>query len=354
MRILQLNFEKHWRGGERQVLYAIEGLKNAGVKAELLCREGSPLYFKAKKSGMTIQSCKGVFDVILFLLKHGKEYDVLHCQTSNMLTYCVATKWMHKRPIMLSRRVSYVPKGRLTLLKYRAANKIISISETVRNILTNKGVTNVRVISDIALPVALDKHRALNYLAQFNCQGKKIIATLAAFEIEKDPVTMVEAIRNLYLERMDFVFFHFGEGSMLSGVKDKIREYNLQDVYHTPGFIENVQDYFSVMDVFAFSSLEEGLGSSILDAFLYKVPVASTNGGGLKDLVTTDRGLVCNTGDHVQLAKNISVLLDDEMVRNRLVKNAFDYVMQNHNMEVITSEYLEEYHKLIHQGHRVL
>ena len=351
MRILELNFEKHWRGGERQTIYGIQGLVNAGQEAYLLCRKGSPLAEKARQVGINLVECESIWQVIRFLLTGAKNFDLLHCQTSNMLTYCIATKWLHKKPVVLSRRVSYIPEGFFTLFKYKRTNRIIAISNTVKNILFGKGIRNVGVISDIAVPITLDKNRALNFLTSYNCNDKKIIATMAAFEAEKDPMTMVEAIKKLFDVRKDFIFFHFGQGSLLSEIKIKIREYGLENVYHTPGFVDNVQDFFAVMTVFTFSSIEEGLGSSILDAFLYKVPVASTNGGGLQDLVTSDRGLVSETKDARQLADNIICLLDNESLKQKLLNNAFTYVHKEHSMVFITAKYLEEFKNLVDELH---
>ena len=319
----------------------------AGHEATLVCRQYSPLAEKAQKVGINVVKCEGVLQVIRFLLFHAREFDILHCQTSNMLTYCIATKWLHKRPVVLSRRVSYLPHGFFTLRKYRSTSKVIAISNIIKELLFTQGIRNVSVISDIAVPLTLDKRRAIDFLAQYKCGDKKVIATMAAFEAEKDPMTMVETIKLLATTRRDFIFFHFGMGSLRDDVRLRIKEYGLGEVYYTPGFIEDVQDFFTVIDVFAFSSIEEGLGSSILDAYLYKVPVASTNGGGLKDLVTRDRGLICITKDAPQLASNINTLMDDVPLRNSLVNNAFDYVKAVHSMQYITAQYVEEFEKLV-------
>ena len=40
MKILQLNFEKGWRGGERQTLYCMRAFRKAGHEVELMCRLG--------------------------------------------------------------------------------------------------------------------------------------------------------------------------------------------------------------------------------------------------------------------------------------------------------------------------
>ena len=351
MRILELNFEKHWRGGERQTIYGIHGFNNAGHEITLLCRKGTPLEVKAKANALNVISCSGVISVLSFIFFKGMHYDILHCQTSNMLTWCIITKWWHRKPVVLSRRVSYIPKGYFTLFKYRCASKVIAISNAVKSILKTQGIHNVIVIGDVALPVMLNNVRALQFISNYNIGNKRIIATMAAFESEKDPMTMVEAIKLLHAIRKDFVFFHFGSGNLLEEVRGAVLDSGLQNVYYTPGFIEDVTDFFSVIDVFAFSSIHEGSGSSILDAFLYKVPVASTDGGGLRDLITEDRGFICAAKDAKQLANNINKLLERNALVNTMTDNAYAYVTEKHNLDKITSQYLEQFQFLIKREH---
>jgi glycosyltransferase involved in cell wall biosynthesis len=88
------------------------------------------------------------------------------------------------------------------------------------------------------------------------------------------------------------------------------------------------------------SSEEEGLGSSVLDAFLYEVPVASTNAGGLKDLLKDQRGEVCDIHSPKELAKCIDAMLTRNERTELQIQNAKKYVMQYHSMEYITNQYL--------------
>ena len=240
-------------------------------------------------------SYNNIFGVIYYLLTKGGKYDILHAQTSHILTYCLITKPFHRSKIIFTRRVDFVPKGKLTKLKYRLTDKLIAISTAVKEIISTFSERNdVEVISDIAIPKKLDKERVNSELKRIGIKSNvHIIGTTAALQPHKDPLTMVEAINMLATVRKDFVFLHFGSGELETEIRKKVKEYNLQDEYILMGFYENVEDFFSVFEVFVMSSEEEGLGSSILDAFLYEVPVVSTDAGGLKDLVKEGRGIVC-------------------------------------------------------------
>jgi len=49
------------------------------------------------------------------------------------------------------------------------------------------------------------------------------------------------------------------------------------------GFADNVEDFFSLFDVFVMTSKEEGLGSSVTGFICEQSAGSATNAGGLKD-----------------------------------------------------------------------
>ncbi len=342
MNILELNFERTWRGGERQTLYNMLGFRDAGHNVVLVCRKGYPLEQKAKAEGFTVFSFNNIFGVILFLITKGSQYDVHHAQSSHILTYCLLTRPFHGKKIVFTRRVDFVPKGSLTQWKYKRTDVLIAISKAVKNIIADfSGRSDVHVISDIIVPRTLNKERALKILQEARINGdKKIIGTTAAFVPHKDPLTMVEAIHELAKRRSDFIFLHFGNGELMEAVQYKIAELGLKDVYKLMGFQQEVEDVFSVLEVFVMSSAEEGLGSSVLDAFIYKVPVAGTDAGGLKELLSEGRAIICAKKDPKGLANAIDKLIDGE-ANSAIVERAFNYVQQYHSSEYITRQYLE-------------
>jgi len=195
------------------------------------------------------------------------------------------------------------------------------------------------VISDIVVKTILNKERAEKMIHELNINGKHIIGTTSALTYEKDPLTMIEAIKKLKEVRNDFIFLHFGDGDMMDIIEEKIEAYDLQQTYFLMGYTENVEDFFSLLEVFVMSSIEEGLGSSVLDAFIYKVPVVSTNAGGLKDLVGRERGILCEIKNASMIANGINTLLDDPEQKQIMINKAYDHVIRNHSMEYVTDQY---------------
>lgn len=348
LKVLHINTERTWRGGERQTLYSIQGLLEAGCTVELLCRKDFPLAKEAKKARVTVHEVEknGAFN---WLQKNGSAYDILHAQSSGGQTAAVLSKHFHKRPVVYTRRVDFRVKGALSKWKYRNTDKLVAISGAIRNIMLEQGFRDIDVIPSVVKASQLDRSRAESVLAEKGLTGKRIVATVAAMVPHKDPLTMVKAIAELRALRQDFAFLHFGDGELQPVLKDKVNELGLSDHYHFMGHVSDVEDFYSVFDVFVMSSEEEGLGSSLLDAFQYRVPVASTNAGGLKETVE-GRGLLSDIKDHKALAGNIYRLLGDPSLAAELINKAKTDVAAHYGIAGATKRYLEVYRSLMVNG----
>src|SRR5690606_4062338 len=120
-------------------------------------------------------------------------------------------------------------------------------------------------------------------------------------------------------------------------------ELGLQDVYVFAGFQEGIENLYRLMDVFVLSSRYEALGSSVLDAFLYGVPVVATNAGGLAELLSDGRGLSSEVGDPQALAANMARVLDAPALRATMIEQASQYVAREHDPAAMAARYLDVY-----------
>jgi len=346
VKILQINTEKTWRGGERQTLYNIQGFLQQGHEVELLCRKNFPLHQKAKELDIPIHVVSNGLQAIMYLIKHARYTDVIHAQTSSGQLYGVISSLFYKTQVVYTRRVDFVPRGFFTKLKYKHTNKLVAISSAVKNILENFGLQNISVISDIAIAKTLNEDRAKKLIHFRGWHNKKIVATVAALVQHKDPLTMVRVIYHLSQMRDDFMFLHFGEGVLRQGVEKEIARLNVSRWYHLMGHVDDVEDFFSVFDVFTMSSEEEGLGSSVLDAFIYKVPVVTTSAGGLKEVVEGN-GLVCDVKDAKALALSINEVLNNADLRKDITDSAYETVITKYSIETITKKYEEVFEEVL-------
>ncbi len=343
MKILEVNFAKTWRGGERQTFYTAGGLMNLGNEVTIACYPSGKLFEHAKEHHIKTVTFSRPLRFAWWLMKHGSAFNIIHCQGSKELTWVALTKRFHRAKIVLTRRVNFTPKGLPTYLKYKQADKIVGISRSVQITIEKFGFPDVSIIPDIYVPSKADRTAIKNLTDRFGLSGKKIIATTSALTEEKDPFTMVECIGKLRQKRNDFLFIHFGDGDLRPALEKRITELALTDCYLLAGHYNNVEGLFPVFDLFMMSSSQEGLGSSVLDAFYHRIPVVSTDAGGLADLLSSGRGHLCAVKDAQCLSEGADQTLsalDGTEIKAQL-DAAYDHLTACHEMEQCSKQYQE-------------
>ncbi len=351
MRILELNLERGWRGGERQTLWSAQYFNDAGHATTIVARKGEALARRAAKAGLPLIEVESSAELMRMLATSGSAFDILHAQTAQTLTACVLTRWLHGRPVVVTRRVAFPLGSRLTRFKYRRATQVIAISRAAASALQEAGIRRIQVIPSAVRRVAPNHARVQAFRDQHGLNGYRVLATMGALTPEKDPCTMIEAIRQLRQLRDDFRFVHFGEGTLRPLLEARIAEYGLQQSYLLVGFHDNVEEFFPMLDGFVMSSRQEGLGSAVLDAMMHGVPVVSTNAGGLAESLGDGRGVLVPAGDAPALAAGISRLLADDhtsrQAREEMIEQAQAWVERECSLAAMGERYLRLFETIV-------
>ncbi len=345
MHILQINTEKGWRGGERQTLLSMQGLRRAGIRVSLLCLKNRPLYRNAIAEGFAVISVGGQLGALLHLLLFGRRYSIIHTQSSRAFGFASIASLLVPTPLVYTRRVDFVPRGALTRWKYHRATALVAISHAIASILRNAGMGSADVISSMVVEHEPDGKRSAALKEREYLDGKAVVGVVAALVGHKDPLTMVRAAAAVIDKRPETVFLHFGDGALRGEVERAINDHSLGNRYRLMGYCSGVEDYFPLFNCFAMSSSEEGLGSSVLDAFYAGIPVAATSAGGLAELVE-GRGVLSPVRNPEALATNIITLLSDREKTAALTAIAKRYVTEEHGVNVLTARYIALYKRL--------
>ena len=351
LRILQINTERGWRGGERQTLLTAVGMRSRGHDVELLLRKGSALAERARALGLVVHTAGGGFSFGCWLALHGGRYDVLHAQTAKVVAWVVAVAPVHRRPMVFSRRTSFPvgAGGWLTRLKWRRVDQMVAISEAAAHAPRSFGVST-QVIPSAVVPITADASRIQLFLKHRMLEGRRLVGTAAALSVEKDPVTLIHAAAKVCAQFEDVVFVHWGAAGAASlAAQQTIAELGLQDRYLLLGFEPEVEQLFGALSVFVMASRYEALGSSVLDAMLQYVPVVSTDAGGLKETVCAGRGLVCAPGDAATMAAHIAWMLAQPEQALAMAQVAYAAVRAEYAVDSMVERYLEVYYEVLDQ-----
>ena len=148
--------------------------------------------------------------------------------------------------------------------------------------------------------------------------------------ISKGVIVLLDALKILKEKEYTFVCqFIGGETAEINAVQffEEVNKRELSDLVTYVGrkVREEKEAFFRQADIFVFPTYYETFGLVNLEAMEYKLPVISTNEGGIPDIVKDgENGLICEKQNPVSLADCIAKLLDDEELRVKMGNAGYD------------------------------
>ncbi|NIM19425.1 MAG: glycosyltransferase [Candidatus Latescibacteria bacterium] len=333
-RVLMVDSEETWRGGEAQLELLMKGLGDAGCSPALASPPGSRIGERAKQLGVPTFDVPiaGSADLMgawrLRRLCRRESFDIIHSHSSHAHGVAfLATVGLRSRPkLLVSRRVDFaVGSNRFSALKYRrGADVYLAISTGVRDVLIACGIERERiklVPSGIDLG-KFDRMNETSYLKkEFSLEKAEwIVGNVAALAPHKSQVDFIEAAAIVDKKMSGIKFLIVGEGELRRSLERKAQEVGMTEKIIFTGFRNDVLEILSTFDCFVLSSRLEGLCTSIMDAQAIGVPVVATNTGGIPDLIEDgETGLLVPPGERVELAQAMIRMLSDPQLRERCV-----------------------------------
>ena len=364
-RVLMVDSETTWRGGEGQLLLLMTGLCEAGCSVALTAAPDSEI--RKRSSHLSVEffplSVGGGADVVSAwrlrsMLSNGK-FDIVHSHSSHAhsVAWLACSGLGSRRPVqVVSRRVDFsVAANALSRLKYRhGADAYLAISHGVRDVLVECGIEPERirlVPSGIDLG-KFDNVRANHYLdEEFSiAPDTRVVGNIAALAPHKSQSDLIHAARIVRDCRDDVRFFIVGEGKLERSLKELTARLCLDDCITFTGFRRDVLELLTRFDCFVLSSYLEGLGTSIMDAHAAGIPVVATRTGGIVDIVHDgETGLLVPPRDPDSLAAALLRMLDDNSLRNKCITTARE---QSHGYDYRQMVYktLDAYLNLLGSG----
>ncbi len=333
-----LSSEKTWRGGEQQIAYLISELISFGTQVIVAAKSGSAFEKHCIENNLTLYSLpfRNGSDIYtaskINKICKTESIDLVHAHSSKSHGIAVLGAMIGNRtPLILSRRVDFIPKNSLlTRWKYNhpAIKKILCVSDKTKSIMQDY----------VSLPqTCVTIHSGID-LEKFQSDGNKkgllrreynipddhwIIGNTSALEDHKDYFTFIDCIKVLVERKIPCKALIFGEGSLRKKLGDYSIQSNMEDHIVFTGFKKNIPEILPCLDFFLMTSKEEGLGTSVLDAFASGVPVVATRAGGIPEMVVHEKtGLLAPIGNAVELSDCLTRLISDDALRAAIIASA--------------------------------
>lgn len=350
MRILHVSSPLTWRGGEQQITYLVEELRKRDTEQWILSPYGSALSEYGKSYNWDMLEYRkaggidpGLAQQIARIAKE-KQIDIIHCHDAHAHAGAVLASALfgNKAPVVLSRRVDFpIGKGFFSRWKYnhRSIKAILCVSEAILKMIEsdihNKNILLQTVHSGIDTEVKGDGEKGRLRKVLGLSPDVTIVGNVAALAPHKDHYTFIDTALH-FKDEPGLAFVIIGSGPLNEEIHQYAKDKKATNVYFA-GFHKNISEWWPDLDVFLFTSKTEGLGTSVLDALRYGIPVVSTNAGGIPEIISHgESGLLSEVGDSASLAEGVRAILNDVPLRSRLI--AGGYQKLRHFTKAATAE----------------
>ena len=293
---------------------------------------------------------------IVYKLLIKKKYDIEVAFVEGYVTKIIGSSklnsinkiaWIHVDPIQRDYADLYYRNLEQQKLYYNNFNKIICVSNSVKESFEQKFGNNNKVLVQYN---PIDKEDILSKqnenVSSINNDKVLKLITVGRLVEQKGYDRLLKVCNRLIKEdNIDFKLYILGEGPLKDNLQTYILENNLSENIYLCGFKKNPYKYINRCDLFVCSSRAEGFSLVIAESICIGTPVITTNCSGPNELLENGKyGMLVENNDESlylgikEILKNPKVL---DVYRKSMdkIKDRFDINTIIKEIEVKFSEF---------------
>ncbi len=256
--------------------------------------------------------------------EHGRNFHDLHGQS---LARRMARRWLYQR-----------------------ADVVFAISAEVREFYcrqTNFPIERMQVIPNGVDMQRIDEADARGIREELGIALEDfVIGTVARLDLNKDTVTLARAFAAMVAANPNakLKLLIVGDGEQRTLLERFVGERGLNRNVIFAGMRRDVPGLLKAMDVFALSSLSEGMPLTVLEAMAARLPVVATAVGALPELVEEDNtGFLVPVGDAEAMAEKLRRFVADHRLAKSFGEEARRKVEHEFSLDRMLQRYAELY-----------
>jgi glycosyltransferase involved in cell wall biosynthesis len=323
LKILFVDLEMEWRGGQNQALLLLRAINARGDTAELVTVKGSALGKRAQARRVKVHSVprygtRAAAALKIFNLTRNRAFDLVHANEAHAVTAAWLAGSHRQAAFIISRRVGYpLGKSRLAMDRYLAATRIVAISQWVVERLVESGAPKEKisvVYEGVELPtLPTDEMRGRARRRWKIPKEATLLGSVGVLSPDKGHELLIRALAQLRAEFPECRLLLAGDGPSRPQLEALAKELGVAEMVIFAGFVTDIDFVYQALDVFLFPSSFEGLGTSLLAAMSYEIPSVSFQCCAFGEIIENEKsGLLVEPGNVGEIAQAVSRLLRDE------------------------------------------
>jgi L-malate glycosyltransferase len=357
---LHIDTARTWRGGQGQVLHTVMGLRAMRQRAALVAHpdgelfrrmsEGTDLIPLAPRNEIDLAAAWRLSRVL-------KQYrpDIVHAHDPHgvaMAATALSIISLSPSPALVaSRRIEYrIGHNSFSRWKYDQVECFIAISEAVRDRLIADGIPRAKTT---VVHEGVDVERIVHlppanvHAVFFLPTHAPIVGNIGALVPQKGQHHLIDAAAIVVRQIPDVRFVIAGEGELRSQLEDQIKRKHLERHVFLAGFRADALELLKAFDLFALSSLHEGMCTSLVDAMAASKAAVATAVGGVPEVMADgETGYLVPAKDHDAMAQRIIELLQSEPLRRRMGEAALQRARERFTVERMVQGTIKVYEQI--------
>lgn len=354
---LHIDTARTWRGGQAQVRHTVLGLRAIGQRAVLVAHPAGELV-KRMAEGHDLIPLAPKHEVDLSaawklsrLLKRLRP-DVVHAHDPHgvaMAALALSIAAPTPRPrLVASRRIEFrIAHNSFSRWKYGQVDLFLPISAAVRDRLRADGIPprKLAIVHEGVDVERIVETPAANVQAEFYLPTHApVVGNVGALVAQKGQHDLIEAAALVVREVPDARFVIVGDGELRTALEHQIHQKHLERHILLAGFRTDVIELLKGCDLFALSSLQEGMCTSLVDAMAASKAAVATAVGGVPEVMADgETGILVPARDTRAMADGLVRLLRDEAMRRRMGEAALQRARRLFTVERMVQETAEAY-----------
>src|SRR5690242_8487480 len=328
MRVLYVDLEREWRGGQSQALLTLLGLRERELQVELVAACDSPLAVRSREAGIIVHevsrfSLRVRAAASIRGLLSRQSFHLAHLNEPHALTAAWLAGAHKKLPLLLSRRIGFpLRRGWVSRKRYAAVERFVANSKNVAQSLIDCGIAAERISivnEGVEIPALPSRERRNSARSHWGAkEGEFLFGCVSVFVPEKGQRHLIEALATIRKSRPEARLLLAGDGQCRGKLELLAKQLGQSEAVLFPGFVNDVARVYEALDAFVFPSEYEGLGTALQAAMASGLPSISTNRGALAEVVDPERTALVVEPDGKEFAAAMLRLMTDADLRRKL------------------------------------
>jgi glycosyltransferase involved in cell wall biosynthesis len=294
---------------------------------------------------------RAVTDILRLMRRYS--VDAAHSHEFAPSVYGAVASWILRKPHVITMHSNlYFAGARRRLFALKSAARIstalVAVSRDTKadaeRLLGVRG-DEVQVIINGIAPTRGNRETVRRELGV--SPGERLVVAVGNVSPRKAHILLLRALIELRTRRPDLEWrlAIAGDDQGSAGELRQVAEqHGLSERVHILGHRQDTHDVLAAADIFAMSSLHEGMPLAILEAMFARKAIISSNVGGIAEMIGDGKeGLLTPMQDIAAMSSGLERLMTDDALRERLAGAAVQRAEREFGIDAMMDKYIALY-----------